>query len=152
MSVRVAGVADPVVRAADTSRLRRGIGRAARRDRFALAAALVLVGAALVALLAPWLPLPDPDALDTPNRLRPPLSPGHRLGTDEFGRDLLARLVWGARVSLLAGVATAAAAMAIIALRRPGPRPATMAMARRMYGNAIRMSVSRITTVSTHPV
>src|SRR5439155_504065 len=113
MSVRVAGVADPVVRAADTSRLRRGIGRAARRDRFALAAALVLVGAALVALLAPWLPLPDPDALDTPNRLRPPLSPGHRLGTDEFGRDLLARLVWGARVSLLAGVATAAAAMAI---------------------------------------
>jgi len=51
--------------------------------------------------------------VDTPNRLQPPLTPGHRLGTDEFGRDLLARLIWGARVSLLAGVATAAAAMAI---------------------------------------
>src|SRR5437899_3186352 len=93
MSVRVAGVADPVVRAADTSRLRHGIGRAARRDRFALAAALVLVGAAVVALLAPWLPLPDPDALDTPNRLPPPLSPGHRLGTDEFGRHILPHLL-----------------------------------------------------------
>jgi peptide/nickel transport system permease protein len=67
----------------------------------------------LAALLAPSLPLADPDAVDTPNRLRPPLSPGHPLGTDEFGRDLTARLVWGGRVSLLAGVATAAAAMAI---------------------------------------
>src|SRR2546426_8442238 len=55
--------------------------------------------------------LADPDVVDTPNRLRPPLSAGHALGTDEFGRDLLARLVWGARVSLAAGVASAAAAM-----------------------------------------
>jgi len=111
MSVRVARVGDPLARAADASRLRRGIGRAARRDRFALVAALVLLAVAVVALLAPWLPLLDPDTVDTPNRLRPPLTAGHRLGTDEFGRDLLARLVWGARVSLLAGVATAAAAM-----------------------------------------
>ena len=35
-------------------------------------------------------------------------------------------------------------AIAIIALRKPGPRPATIAIASRMYGNAIRMSVSRI--------
>src|SRR6058998_552036 len=39
-------------------------------------------------------------------------------------------------------------AMAIIALRRPGPSPATIAMASRMYGNAIRMSVSRMMSVS----
>ena len=113
MSVRVAGVGDPLARAADPSRFRRGIGRLARRDRLAIVAALALLAALLVALLAPWLPLLDPDAVDTPNRLRPPLTPGHRLGTDEFGRDLLARLVWGARVSLLAGVVTAAAAMVI---------------------------------------
>ena len=43
-------------------------------------------------------------------------------------------------------------AMATMALRRPGPRPATMAMARRMYGNAIRMSVSRMITLETRPV
>jgi peptide/nickel transport system permease protein len=73
----------------------------------------VIVGAAGAALFAPYLPLSDPDAVDTPNRLKPPLTPGHWLGTDEFGRDLLARLVWGARVSLVAGAVTAAAAMLI---------------------------------------
>jgi peptide/nickel transport system permease protein len=76
-------------------------------------AAIGLAAAILLAMLAPWLPLPDPDVVDTVNRLQPPLTPGHPLGTDEFGRDLLARLVWGARVSLLAGVVTAAASMVI---------------------------------------
>jgi peptide/nickel transport system permease protein len=113
MSVRVARVGDPIVRAANASWFRRGIGRVVRRDRLAVAAGIVLLAAVLVALLAPWLPLLDPDTVDTPNRLRPPLSPGHWLGTDEFGRDLLARLIWGARVSLLAGVASAGAAMVI---------------------------------------
>ena len=87
--------------------------RGAWRQGLAVAAALALVAAVLAAVLAPVLPLIDPDTVDTPNRLRPPGSPGHALGTDEFGRDLLARLVWGARVSLLAGVATAAASMLI---------------------------------------
>jgi peptide/nickel transport system permease protein len=83
------------------------------RNRLAVLAFLVILGAAAAAFLAPHLPLADPDAVDTPNRLRPPLTAGHWLGTDEFGRDLLARLIWGARVSLLAGVATAGAAMLI---------------------------------------
>src|SRR5258705_10080560 len=82
-------------------------------DRFATVAALVLLASVLLALSAPWLPLLDPDAVDTPNRLRPPLTPGHLLGTDEFGRDLLSRLAWGARVSLLAGVGTATLAMLV---------------------------------------
>ena len=71
------------------------------------------MGVVLAACLAPHLPLADPDTVDTANRLRPLLHPGHPLGTDEFGRDLLSRLVWGARVSLLAGAATAAAAMLV---------------------------------------
>ena len=83
------------------------------RNRLALLALIVLVGVVLAACLAPYLPLADPDAVDTVQRLRPPFTPGHLLGTDEFGRDLLSRLVWGARVSLLAGAATAAAAMLI---------------------------------------
>jgi peptide/nickel transport system permease protein len=91
--------------------LTRAARRLARRNRLAVAGLLVLVAAVLAALLAPYLPLLDPDAVETTNRLKPPLTPGHLLGTDEFGRDLLARLVWGARVSLLAGAASAAAAM-----------------------------------------
>ena len=83
------------------------------RNQLALLALIVLAGAVLAACLAPYLPLADPDAVDTVQRLKPPFTPGHLLGTDEFGRDLLSRLVWGARVSLLAGAATAAAAMLI---------------------------------------
>jgi len=82
-------------------------------NRLAVVAFFVIVAAVGAALLAPYLPLSDPDTVDTPNRLRPPLTPGHWLGTDEFGRDLLARLIWGARVSLVAGAVTAAAAMLI---------------------------------------
>jgi peptide/nickel transport system permease protein len=93
--------------------LARALARTARRNRLAVAAAAGLLGAVLAAALAPWLPLLDPDVVDTTRRLSPLLSPGHPLGTDEFGRDLLSRLVWGARVSLLAGVVTAAAAMAV---------------------------------------
>jgi peptide/nickel transport system permease protein len=83
------------------------------RNRLAVAAFAVIVLAGLAALAAPVLPLPDPDAVDTPARLRAPLTPGHPLGTDEFGRDLLSRLVWGARVSLVAGVGTAGLAMLV---------------------------------------
>jgi peptide/nickel transport system permease protein len=87
--------------------------RQLRRYPLAVAGALVLVVAVAAAAFAPHLPLRDPDTVDTPNRLRPPLSASHLLGTDEFGRDLLSRLVWGARVSLLAGVGTAGLAMLV---------------------------------------
>ena len=103
----------PIPRASAPTRRRYRLGRLAGRNRLALVAAVALLLAVAAAVLAPWLPLADPDAVDTPHRLRPPLSAGHTLGTDEFGRDLLARLVWGARVSLTAGVASAAAAMVL---------------------------------------
>ena len=74
---------------------------------------LVLLGVVLVpALLAPWLPLADPALTDPARRMLPVATPGNPLGTDQLGRDLLARLVWGARSSLAVGVlATAAAAL-----------------------------------------
>lgn len=65
-------------------------------------ALLVLV--CLIALAAPILPLPDPDVTAPAQRLLPPLSPDHLLGTDHLGRDLLSRLVWGTRVSLAVGL------------------------------------------------
>jgi len=115
VSIRVQDVGEARIggRAPEVSTLGRTLARTARRNRLAVVAALGLVAALVLAALAPWLPLLDPDTVDTVRRLQPPLTPGHLLGTDEFGRDLLARLVWGARVSLLAGVGTAVAAMVI---------------------------------------
>ena len=63
---------------------------------------LVLIIAA--ALLAPLLPLHDPDATAPADRLLRPLTEGHLLGTDALGRDILSRLVWGTRVSLAVGI------------------------------------------------
>jgi peptide/nickel transport system permease protein len=67
----------------------------------------------LVALLVPFLPLQEPNEIDTGNRLKPPLTSGHTLGTDEFGRDILSRLAWGSRPSLVAGVASALLSMGV---------------------------------------
>ncbi|GAA3928021.1 ABC transporter permease [Actinomadura viridis] len=72
------------------------------------AAALVLGAMALLAALAPWLTPYDPIATDTAATGLPPGSPGHPLGTDLLGRDLLSRLLHGARTSLLVGLAAAA--------------------------------------------
>ncbi|MDN3622203.1 dipeptide/oligopeptide/nickel ABC transporter permease/ATP-binding protein [Methylobacterium isbiliense] len=66
---------------------------------------MAVVGA--VALAAPLLPLADPNATAPAARLLPPFTPGAWLGTDALGRDLLARLVWGTRVSLAVGLAAA---------------------------------------------
>jgi peptide/nickel transport system permease protein len=63
----------------------------------------------LLALLAPWLGLADPVRQDIAHRLAGP-GPGSPLGHDEFGRDVLSRLIWGARTSL--GVAFASALIA----------------------------------------
>jgi peptide/nickel transport system permease protein len=69
----------------------------------AVVGAVLIAIAVLVALLAPVLPLPDPNLLDTASLLARP-SRQHWLGTDSLGRDTLARIVFGARVSLLVGV------------------------------------------------
>lgn len=69
---------------------------------------LLIVGfLSLAAFLAPWLPLHDPLDLMMEHRLEPP-GAAFLLGTDEMGRDILARLVWGARGSLTIGVLTVA--------------------------------------------
>jgi peptide/nickel transport system permease protein len=67
----------------------------------------------LLALTVPLLPLADPNQVDTTRRLNPPFIPGHVLGTDEFGRDILSRLSWGCRPSLGAGVGAALLAMTV---------------------------------------
>jgi peptide/nickel transport system permease protein len=63
---------------------------------------LVLI--TLLALAAPILPIADPNLQDLTNR-GGPFSPQHLLGTDSLGRDMLARLIWGARISMTVGYA-----------------------------------------------
>jgi peptide/nickel transport system permease protein len=65
-----------------------------------------------IALLAPVLPIPDPAATDWLAVRKAP-SATHWMGTDEIGRDVLSRMIWGAQASLLAGVISVAIAMSI---------------------------------------
>ncbi|MBC7506795.1 MAG: ABC transporter permease [Sandarakinorhabdus sp.] len=78
--------------------------------RFATAVA-VIGGWTLVALLAPWLAPHDPLANYVP--LQPPRTPGFALGTDLLGRDILSRLIWGARPVVMLSLAATLLAYAI---------------------------------------
>jgi peptide/nickel transport system permease protein len=72
------------------------------RRRLVLVAAGLLGAIIAVALLAPWITPYDPQKMDIVNRLKPP-GATHWFGSDEFGRDVLARVMLGARLSLLVG-------------------------------------------------
>ncbi len=82
------------------------------RNRLAAAGLAILTAIVVLVLVTPLLPLPDPNATAPAERLLRPGAPGHPLGTDELGRDLLSRLLWGMRVSIAVGLsATAIAAL-----------------------------------------
>lgn len=83
------------------------------RNRLAAFGGVVLLVVVLLSLLAPILPIADPDATDPANRLMRPLSEGALLGTDHLGRDLLSRLLWGTQLSLAVGFAAAVIAAVI---------------------------------------
>ncbi len=80
------------------------VGRQLRRDRVAVAAACVLLVIVGAAVFAPWIAPDDVYKGSMLNRLLPVGSAGHWLGTDELGRDMLTRLMYGGRLSLLMGV------------------------------------------------
>jgi peptide/nickel transport system permease protein len=89
------------------------VARMFRRSHAAIFGLGLVVALTLCAVLAPILTRHDPNEVDTTRRLARPLSPNHPLGTDEFGRDMTARLLHGARISLAVGLAaTALAALA----------------------------------------
>jgi peptide/nickel transport system permease protein len=73
-------------------------------NRSLLIGALILLAMVLIAALAPFISPYSPSTMNVPNRLMPPSSQ-HLLGTDEFGRDLLTRVMYGARVSMFVGLA-----------------------------------------------
>jgi peptide/nickel transport system permease protein len=90
------------VSAAGRDALRRA-WRVGRRRPAALAGALVALAFAIVALGAPWIAREDPTRTNW-SQLRKPPSWVHPFGTDDLGRDGFSRVVWGARISMQAGV------------------------------------------------
>jgi len=80
------------------------VGRRLLRDPVSMVCLAVLLAIVLSALLAPWLGLADPYQGSMIRRLRPVGTLHYPLGTDELGRDMLARLIYGGRLSLLTGI------------------------------------------------
>lgn len=83
-----------------------------RTHRSAMLGGIIVVFFIAIALLAPILPVADPTATDW-GAVREAPSAAHLMGTDEIGRDVLARMIWGARASLLAGVVSILIAVAL---------------------------------------
>lgn len=81
-----------------------GVLRRLGRDPVAMCALLVIVAIVLMAVFAPLIAPADPYRGQMLRRLRPIGTPNFPLGTDELGRDMLTRLIYGARLSLLMGV------------------------------------------------
>jgi peptide/nickel transport system permease protein len=100
-----------------TIRTRRGdLARRLARNQLAVAGAIILAVVAFAAIFAPYLSPEDPLEMNPQNLLEGP-SPAHWLGTDEFGRDLLSRVIWGARISLyVGGIAVTLAVVAGVSL------------------------------------
>jgi peptide/nickel transport system permease protein len=79
------------------------VGKRLSRDPVTLFCGVVLLIIVALALAAPWLGLDDPFKMSMIRRLKPPGYQGHLLGTDELGRDMLSRLIFGGRLSLFTG-------------------------------------------------
>ena len=71
-----------------------------KRNPLAMIGLFIVVALILMAALAPIIAPHDPIAQDLSRRLLPPGTPGNWLGTDDFGRDILSRIIFGARITL----------------------------------------------------
>src|SRR5215467_3427170 len=87
-------------------------GRLARHNPLAAIGSVLVVIFVIFALFAPWIAPQDPALINLPARLQAP-SAAHWLGTDELGRDILSRLIHGARISMLVGSCVVALSLAI---------------------------------------
>ena len=106
MTTQTGALTDPATMAAAPAR--RGywgnVGRRLLRDKVSMVCAGILALIFLSALCAPYLGLADPYQGSMIRRLRHIGTPGYLLGTDELGRDMIARLIYGGRLSLVIGI------------------------------------------------
>jgi len=88
--------------ATDAISFRSRVAGNARHNPLAAAGVVLIVVFLVLAVFAPWIAPQDPAAIDLPTRLDTPSS-AHWFGTDELGRDILSRTIYGARISMLVG-------------------------------------------------
>jgi peptide/nickel transport system permease protein len=103
----VSAIAEDLVRVAVVDKTRGywgTVGRRLLRDPVSVVCAVIIILIVLAAIFAPYLGLADPYQGSMIRRLRPIGTPGYRLGTDELGRDMLSRLLYGGRLSLFIGL------------------------------------------------
>lgn len=86
--------------------------RKLKANRSALVGLAIIVFFTLLAIAAPLLPIVDPLATSW-TAIRKAPSAAHWMGTDDIGRDILSRMIWGAQASLMAGIFSVAIAIAI---------------------------------------
>jgi peptide/nickel transport system permease protein len=111
MAEHVASSADFPVRT--TRRPAAGILARVRRNRSAMGGAIIVAVIAGLGVLAPVLPLDPPTIPHLGHRLAAPLTSGYLLGSDQLGRDILSRVLWGTRTSLTIGVSAALLALSL---------------------------------------
>lgn len=88
------------------------VWRKLSRNRGALVGLVIIGFFALIAILAPLLPIADPNATSW-TAIRKPPGADYWMGTDDLGRDVFARMIWGAQASLMAGIFSVVIAVAI---------------------------------------
>ena len=106
---------EPATALAEPPPTRQSLIRTLTRDRLALVGLILVVGLIVIAILAPWLaPYPD-QGRGAANVVDANLAPSltHPFGTDDLGRDMLSRILMGARPALLISISVVAAAAAI---------------------------------------
>src|ERR1700728_304145 len=100
------------LRAHAMSTLAISLPRVARHNPLAAIGVVLVSLFVFAAIFAPWISPQDPAHIDLPNRLQSPTAQ-HWCGTDELGRDILSRLIWGARISLFVGASVVAGSLAL---------------------------------------
>ena len=98
--------------AMDTATRWETLRRAAGHNVLSTSGAVLIVVFVAFAIFAPWIAPYNPAHLDLPSRLMPPSS-AHWFGTDELGRDILSRVIYGARISMLVGSSVVLASLTL---------------------------------------
>jgi peptide/nickel transport system permease protein len=94
----------------DAISLRRRVASNARHNPLAAIGVALILIFLIFALFSPWIAPQDPAAINLPDRLNSPSS-SHWFGTDELGRDILSRIIYGARISMLVGASVVATSL-----------------------------------------